>query len=59
VRLQVEDVVKRLADIVADQRRSVGVRVVEVSARREDVVELLFDGRAGFAERVLREQFAL
>ncbi len=59
VRLEVEDVVKRPADVVADQRRSVGVRAVEVSARREDVVQLLFDRHAGFSERVLREQFAV
>jgi NAD+ kinase len=58
-RLEVEDVVKRPADVVADQRRSVGVRAVEVSARREDVVQLLFDRHAGFSERVLREQFAV
>lgn len=59
VRLEVEDVVKRPADVVADQRRSVGVRAVEVTARREDTVELLFDRRSGFAERVLAEQFAV
>lgn len=57
VRLEVSDVDKRPADVVADQRRAVGVRAVEVTAEPEDAVQLLFDRRGAFAERVLREQF--
>ena len=57
VRFELEDVDKRPGDVVADQRRSVHVTAVEITADPADTVELLFDRRAGFAERVLQEQF--
>ena len=59
VRFEIEDVDKRPGDVVVDQRRSVRVRAVEVSAEPGDTVRLLFDEGDGFVERVLREQFAL
>ena len=59
VRFEIEDVDKRPGDVVADQRRSVPVRAVDVVAEPANTVCLLFDEGNGFTERVLREQFAL